>query len=108
MLLYNLIYANNDTEEPLYHDLINRLVDYDIDTDLSSSMVGYSVDGLMLGAFENMHITSNIYGNTPITAKALDYIQIDNGIIDPSNTGSITIETKKIARIMQWYYCCLN
>lgn len=43
-----------------------------------------------------MHITANIYGNTPITVKALDYIQIDNGIINPPTNGSVTIETGKI------------
>ena len=96
MLLYNLIYANNDGEKPLYHDLINRLVDYDIDTDLSSSMVGYSAEGLLIGAFENMKITGNIYGNTHVSVKALDYVEIDNGITDPSNSGSITYETGKI------------
>lgn len=96
MLLYNLIYANNDSVQPLYHDLINRLVDYDINTDLQEVLSNNSADGLMIGAFENMRITNNIFGNTPITIKALDFIEIDNGVISPQQNGEIIIETGKI------------
>jgi hypothetical protein len=97
MLLYNLIYANNDGLKPFYHDLINRTVDYDINTDLYSDLHGYSATGLMIGAFENLTVKSNIYGNTPVTLKALDYVQLDEGIYDPNNMpDGITIEVGKI------------
>jgi hypothetical protein len=97
MLLYNLIYANNDGDKPLYHDLINRLVDYDINTDDYTDMMVYSGEGLMIGAFENLTVQANIYGNTPVTLKALDYVQLDEGIYDPNNMpDGITIEVGKI------------
>lgn len=97
MLLYNLIYANNEGEKPLYHDLINRVVDYDINTDLYSSLYGYSAEGLMIGGFENLTVTSNIYGNTPVTLKALEYVLLDEGIYDPNNMPEgITVEVGKI------------
>ncbi|AEA43831.1 T9SS type A sorting domain-containing protein [Fluviicola taffensis] len=96
MMLYNLVYANNDEAQPLYHDLINRLIDYDINTDSYTNLMNVSGVGLMLGAFENMKITGNIYGSTPVTVKALEYVQIDNGLIDPFPNGSVTIETGKV------------
>jgi hypothetical protein len=97
MLLYNLIYANNEGDKPLYHDLINRVVDYDINTDDYTDMMTYSGTGLMIGAFENLKVTGNIYGNTPVTLKALDYVQLDAGIYDPNNMpDGITIEVGKI------------
>ncbi len=97
MLLYNLIYANNEGDKPLYHDLINRVVDYDVNTDLYSTLYGYSAIGLMIGAFENLKVSGNIYGNTPVTLKALDYVQLDAGIYDPGNMPEgITIEVGKI------------
>jgi hypothetical protein len=96
MLLYNLVYANNDGDKPLYHDLINRTVDYDINTDDYTDMMVYSGEGLMIGAFENLKVSGNIYGNTPVTLKALDYVELDEGIYDPDSTGSITIEVGKI------------
>ncbi len=97
MLLYNLIYANNEGDKPLYHDLINRVVDYDINTDLYSSLYGYSAEGLMIGAFENLKVSGNIYGNTPVTLKALDYVLLDEGIYDPNNMPEgITVEVGKI------------
>ncbi|MGV3613401.1 MAG: T9SS type A sorting domain-containing protein [Fluviicola sp.] len=97
MLLYNLIYANNDGDKPLYHDLINRVVDYDINTDLYSSLYGYSATGLMIGAFENLKVSGNIYGNTPVTLKALDFVQLDEGLYDPNNMpDGITVEVGKI------------
>lgn len=97
MLLYNLIYANNDGDKPLYHDLINRVVDYDINTDLYSDLYGYTAEGLMIGAFENMKVSGNIYGNTPVTLKALEYVELDEGIYDPNNMPEgITVEVGKI------------
>ncbi|WP_343636322.1 T9SS type A sorting domain-containing protein [Fluviicola sp.] len=97
MMLYNLIYANDDGDKPLYHDLINRLVDYDINTDDYTDMMVYSGEGLMIGAFENLTVNANIYGNTPVTLKALDYVQLDAGIYDPNNMPEgITIEVGKI------------
>lgn len=97
MLLYNLIYANNEGDKPLYHDLINRVVDYDINTDDYTDLMVYSGEGLMVGAFENLKVTGNIYGNTPVTLKALDYVQLDAGIYDPNNMPEgITIEVGKI------------
>lgn len=97
MLLYNLIYANDEGDKPLYHDLINRLVDYDINTDDYTDMMVYSGEGLMIGAFENLTVNANIYGNTPVTLKALDYVQLDEGIYDPNNMPEgITIEVGKI------------
>ena len=97
MLLYNLIYANNEGDKPLYHDLINRVVDYDINTDLYSDLYGYTAEGLMIGAFENMKVSGNIYGNTPVTLKALEYVELDEGIYDPNNMPEgITVEVGKI------------
>jgi|GEM_PF-4130363 len=97
MLLYNLIYANNDGDKPLYHDLINRLVDYDINTDDYTDMMVYTGEGLMIGAFENLTVNANIYGNTPVTLKALEYVQLDEGIYDPNNMpDGITVEVGKI------------
>lgn len=97
MLLYNLIYANNDGDKPLYHDLINRVVNYDVNTDLYTALYGYSATGLMIGAFENLKVSGNIYGNTPVTLKALDFVQLDAGIYDPNNMpDGITIEVGKI------------
>ncbi len=97
MLLYNLIYANNDGDKPLYHDLINRVVDYDINTDDYTDMMVYSGEGLMIGAFENLKVSGNIYGNTPVTLKALEYVQLDEGIYDPNDLpDGITIEVGKI------------
>lgn len=97
MLLYNLIYANNEEDKPLYHDLINRVVDYDINTDDYTDMMVYSGTGLMIGAFENLKVNANIYGNTPVTLKALEYVQLDAGIYDPNNMpDGITIEVGKI------------
>ncbi len=97
MLLYNLIYANNEGDKPLYHDLINRVVDYDINTDLYSDLYGYSAEGLMIGGFESLTVTSNIYGNTPVTLKALEYVLLDEGIYDPNNMPEgITVEVGKI------------
>ncbi|MNJ84748.1 hypothetical protein D3C87_22070 [compost metagenome] len=98
MLLYNLIYANNDGDKPLYHDLINRVVDYDINTDDYTDMMVYSGEGLMIGAFENLKVSGNIYGNTPVTLKALDYVELNEGIYDPNNMpDGITIEVGKIS-----------
>ncbi len=96
MLLHNLIYANTDGTKPLYHDLINRVVDYDVNLDDYTDRSKYSVQGLMLGAFENLRIQNNIHGNTPVTLKALDYILLENGVIDPQTNGAISIETGKI------------
>ncbi|WP_341907599.1 T9SS type A sorting domain-containing protein [Fluviicola taffensis] len=97
MLLYNLIYANNEGDKPLYHDLINRVVDYDINTDDYTDMMVYTGEGLMIGAFENLKVSGNIYGNTPVTLKALDYVQLDAGIYDPNNLpDGITVEVGKI------------
>jgi hypothetical protein len=97
MLLYNLIYANNEGDKPLYHDLINRVVDYDINTDDYVDMMVYTGEGLMIGAFENLTVTGNIFGNTPVTLKALDYVQLDAGIYDPNNMPiGITVEVGKI------------
>ncbi len=97
MLLYNLIYANNEDDKPLYHDLINRVVDYDINTDDYTDMMVYSGEGLMIGAFENLKVYGNIYGNTPVTLKALEYVELDEGIYDPNNMpDGITIEVGKI------------
>ena len=97
MLLYNLIYANEEGDKPLYHDLINRVVDYDINTDDYTDLMVYSGEGLMIGAFENLTVHANIYGNTPVTLKALDYVQLDEGIYDPNNMpNGITIEVGKI------------
>lgn len=97
MLLYNLIYANNEGDKPLYHDLINRVVDYDINTDLHSDLYGYTAEGLMIGAFENLKVSGNIYGNTPVTLKALEYVELDEGIYDPNNMPEgITVEVGKI------------
>ncbi len=97
MLLYNLIYANIGGDKPLYHDLINRVVDYDINTDLYADLYGYTAEGLMIGGFENLTVTSNIYGNTPVTLKALEYVLLDEGIYDPNNMPEgITVEVGKI------------
>lgn len=97
MLLYNLIYANNEGDKPLYHDLINRVVDYDINTDDYTDMMVYSGEGLMIGAFENLKVSGNIYGNTPVTLKALDYVELDAGMYDPNDMpDGITVEVGKI------------
>jgi hypothetical protein len=96
MLLYNIIYANNDGDKPLYHDLINRLVDYPINTDDYTDMMVYSGLGLMIGGFENLTVTNLIHGNTPVTLKALEYVELDEGLYTPDSLGSITVEVGKI------------
>lgn len=97
MLLYNLIYANNEGDKPLYHDLINRVVDYEINTDDYTDLMVYTGEGLMIGAFESMKVSGNIFGNTPVTLKALEYVQLDAGIYDPNNMpDGITVEVGKI------------
>jgi hypothetical protein len=51
----------------------------------------------MIGAFENLTVTGNIYGNTPVTLKALDYVLLDAGNYDPNNLpDGITIEVGMI------------
>ncbi|MNY31090.1 hypothetical protein D3C86_1652370 [compost metagenome] len=60
-------------------------------------MMVYSGEGLMIGAFENLKVSGNIYGNTPVTLKALDYVQLDAGMYDPNDMPEgITIEVGKI------------
>lgn len=97
MLLYNLIYANADFERPMYHDLINRVVDYEVNTNVSSQLTEYTGSGLLLGAFENMHIKSHVYGNQSLEMKALDYVELNYGAdIDPDVSGEIYIYTDQI------------
>jgi hypothetical protein len=97
MLLYNTVYTNLETERPMYHDLINRIVDYPINTDNSTNLTEYSAGGLLIGAFENMKVRNVITGNTAAEVKALDYIQLENGAsIDPLASGSIDIYPDKL------------
>lgn len=97
MLLYNLIYANADYERPMYHDLINRLVDYEVNSDVNSQLIEYSSSGLLIGAYENMHVKSYIHGNQKLDLKALDFVELDPGTeIDPATSGEINIYTDQI------------
>lgn len=97
MLLYNTVYTNLETERPMYHDLINRIVDYPINTSNSANLTEYSAGGLLIGAFENMKIRNTISGNAAAEVKALDYIQLENGaLIDPSTSGSVFIYPDKL------------
>ncbi len=97
MLLYNLIYANADYERPMYHDLINRVIDFEVNTDNSNQLMEYTSTGLLLGAFEDMHVKSYIHGNQIVEMKALDYVELNNGAdIDPSSSGQIHIYTDQI------------
>jgi len=97
MLLYNTVYANLETERPMYHDLINRIVDYPIYTSNSYNVVEYSASGLLIGAFENMKIRNVITGNASVEVKALDYVELQNGAdINPETSGSIDIFPDKL------------
>jgi len=97
MMLYNTVYANLTTERPMYHDLINRIVDYPIYTSNSTSLTEYSANGLLIGAFEDMKIRNVISGNASVEVKALDFIELQNGaIIDPEISGSIDIYPDKL------------
>lgn len=96
MFLHNLIYANNDGSKPLYHDLINRIVDYPINANSSSDLYAYSAEGHLIGAFETLKIKANVISNNvPIICKALEFVQVDAGMIDPTNT-FITLEVGQI------------
>lgn len=97
MLLYNTVYANLETDRPMYHDLINRVVDYPIYTSNSTNLTEYSSGGYLIGAFENMKIRNVISGNASVEVKALDFIELQNGaFINPETNGSIDIFTDKL------------
>ncbi len=97
MMLYNLIYANETDERPMYHDLINRIVDYPINSDNTANLLEYSGTGYLIGAFEDLKLRSSISGSNPIEFKALDFAQLEDGaFIDPSSTGSVFIYTDPI------------
>lgn len=97
MILYNLIYANSTESRPLYHDLINRIVDYQFHSDYPGNLTEYSGSGLLIGAFENMKLRSNVTGSNPLEFKALEFVQLESGaFINPLNGGSVLIYTDTI------------
>jgi len=94
MLLYNLVYANSSDERPLYHDLINRIVDYPINSDLDPNLLEYSATGLLIGAFEDLQLRSAVSGNQYLEFKAMDYVELQNGFfMDPGSSGQFEIYT---------------
>lgn len=90
MMLYNIIYANSSEIKPLYHNLVNRIVDYEVNLDANlSSITG---ENQLLGGYENLKLRSYVHGNGSIEIKALDYIQLENGAeINPELSGEIVI-----------------
>jgi hypothetical protein len=97
MMLYNLVYANSTETRPMYHDLINRVVDYPINSDNVTNLNKYSGNGYLIGAFENMKLRSSVTGSKKLEFKALDYVLIESGaIIEPSGNGSVLIYTDTI------------
>lgn len=97
MLLYNTVYANNEDWKPMYHDLINRTIDYPINTSSQSNLDQFTSGQMLIGAFENMKIRNSISGNGSVDVKALDFVSLENGaVIDPDVNGSILIYTDKI------------
>lgn len=97
MMLYNLVYANLEEERPLYHDLINRIVDYPINSDNFQGLIEYSGTGDLIGAFEDLTLKSTIIGNHHLEFKALEYVAMEDGyFMDPSSSGSFYIYTDTI------------
>ena len=97
MMLYNLIYANSEDERPLYHDLINRIVDYPINSDNYQGLIEYSGTGDLIGAFEDLTLKSSITGNHHLEFKALEFVALEDGyFMDPASSGSFYIHTDTI------------
>ncbi len=98
MLMYNLYYAGSVETKPMYHDLINRLIDYPINTSNNGDLSFSSTDQSMIGAFETMKVTNTLTtANSSIEVKAGQQIRLLPGTdITATGTGNFDLHIGKL------------